>query len=160
MPRTPSAGGNTDQRHHGAARTLSAQLRDDREPLRGTAPAQTGRPHATLAPALMIFPVGNISGLYSTLPPLLNGQRVVLLERFNVAEWHDHLLRFRPAAGGLPPAAIQMVLDADIPRADLGCLRGSVRGRRLLIPQSTGPLRSAMACPSCCPTAPPSSEGR
>jgi acyl-coenzyme A synthetase/AMP-(fatty) acid ligase len=89
---------------------------------------------ASLPPALMYFPVGNISGLYSTLPPLLRGQRVVLLERFNVAEWHDHLLRFRPAAGGLPPAAIQMVLDANIPPADLSCLRSLGAGAAPLDP--------------------------
>src|SRR5262249_5509207 len=34
-------------------------------------------------PAIMFFPVGNISGFHSTLPPLLKGQRAVLLERFN-----------------------------------------------------------------------------
>ena len=76
----------------------------------------------SLPPALLMFPVSNISGLYSTLPPLLNGQRCVLLERFTVPGWHDHLVRFRPQTSGLPPAGIQMVLDADIPPADLACL--------------------------------------
>jgi acyl-coenzyme A synthetase/AMP-(fatty) acid ligase len=74
-------------------------------------------------PTLLFFPLGNISGLYSTLPPLLKGQRAVLLERFSVAGWHDHLLRFRPEVSGLPPAGVQMVMDADIPRADLACIR-------------------------------------
>lgn len=78
---------------------------------------------AQLPPALMFFPVGNISGFHSTLPPLLKGQRAVLLEKFSVAGWHDHLVRFRPAAGGMPPAGIQMVLDADLPRADFASLR-------------------------------------
>lgn len=74
-------------------------------------------------PTLLYFPLANITGLYSTLPPLLRGQRAVLLERFSVAGWHDHLVRYRPEAGGLPPAGVQMVLDANIPRADLACLR-------------------------------------
>jgi acyl-coenzyme A synthetase/AMP-(fatty) acid ligase len=78
---------------------------------------------ATAAPFLMFFPVGNISGLHSTLPPLLKGQRLFLMERFNVAEWHDHLIRFRPMAGGLPPAGVQMVLDANLPREDFSSVR-------------------------------------
>jgi long-chain acyl-CoA synthetase len=74
-------------------------------------------------PTLLFFPLGNISGIYSTLPALLRGQRAVLLERFTVAGWHDHLVRYRPQASGLPPASVQMVLNAGIPPADLACLR-------------------------------------
>jgi acyl-coenzyme A synthetase/AMP-(fatty) acid ligase len=76
-----------------------------------------------LPPTLLFFPVGNISGIYSTLPPLLKGQRAILLERFSVAGWHDYIVRFRPAATGLPPAGVQMVLDAGIAPADLACIR-------------------------------------
>lgn len=83
---------------------------------------QSGDP-TELPPALMFFPVGNISGFHSTLPPLLKGQRAILLEKFSVAGWHDHLVRFRPTAGGMPPAGIQMVLDANLPREDFSCLR-------------------------------------
>jgi long-chain acyl-CoA synthetase len=78
---------------------------------------------AAAPPVLLFFPFANISGLYSLLPPLLKGQRAVLLERFSVGAWHQYLLRHRPEASGLPPAGVQMVLDADIPRADLACLR-------------------------------------
>ncbi len=83
---------------------------------------QVGDP-AELPPALLMFPVGNISGLYSTLPPLLTGQRAVLLEKFTVADWHDYVLRFRPIMSGMPPAGIQMVLDANIPSGDLSSLQ-------------------------------------
>ena len=83
---------------------------------------QAGDP-AQLPPTIMFFPVGNISGFHSTLPPLLKGQRALLLEKFSVEGWHDHLVRFRPAAGGLPPVGVQMVLDADLPREDFACLR-------------------------------------
>ena len=100
----------------------------------GTLPANPNADYAALAPTLLMFPVSNISGLYSTLPALLNGQRIVLLERFTVAGWHDHLLRFRPQASGLPPAGIQMVLDAGIPPADLACLSGIGTGAAPLDP--------------------------
>lgn len=74
-------------------------------------------------PVLLMFPVSNISGLYTALPALLKGQRVLLLERFTVSGWRDHLVRYRPTVSGLPPAGVQMVLDADIPASDLSCLR-------------------------------------
>ncbi len=76
-----------------------------------------------VAPTLLFFPLGNISGIYSTLPVLLKGQRATLLERFSVAGWHEHLLRYRPEASGFPPAGVQMILDADIPPEDLSCIR-------------------------------------
>ena len=74
-------------------------------------------------PTLLFFPLSNISGIYSTLPALLKGQRAVLLERFNIPGWHDHLMRYRPEASGMPPAGVQMLLDANIPREDLSCIR-------------------------------------
>ena len=37
--------------------------------------------------------------------------------------WHDYVLRYRPTAFGLPPAGVQMLLDADIPKADLASIR-------------------------------------
>jgi len=87
-----------------------------------------------LPPALLMFPVSNISGLYSALPPLLAGQRGILLERFTVEGWHDHLLRFRPQVSGMPPAGVQMILDADIPPADLACLTAIGTGAAPLDP--------------------------
>ncbi|MGO9932590.1 MAG: class I adenylate-forming enzyme family protein [Steroidobacteraceae bacterium] len=76
-----------------------------------------------LPPALLYFPLGNISGIYTTLPPLLKGLRIILLDKFTVRAWHDYVLRYRPTAFGLPPAGVQMLLDADIPKADLASIR-------------------------------------
>jgi long-chain acyl-CoA synthetase len=78
---------------------------------------------AQLPPALLYFPLGNISGLYTTLPPLLKGLRIVLLDKFSVRAWHDYVLRYRPTAFGLPPAGVQMLLNANIPKADLASIR-------------------------------------
>jgi long-chain acyl-CoA synthetase len=74
-------------------------------------------------PALLYFPLGNISGIYTTLPPLLKGLRIILLDKFTVRAWHEYVLRYRPTAFGLPPAGVQMLLDADIPKADLASIR-------------------------------------
>lgn len=89
---------------------------------------------APVPPALLMFPVSNISGLYSTLPPLLQGQGAVLLERFTVSGWHDYVRRFRPQFSGMPPAGVQMLLEADIPPEDLACLQGLGTGAAPLDP--------------------------
>lgn len=87
-----------------------------------------------LPPVLFLMPLGNISGIYSTLPALLKGQRAVLLEKFTVAGWHDHAVRHRPQVSGLPPAGVQMILDADIPPADLASIRVLGTGAAALDP--------------------------
>jgi long-chain acyl-CoA synthetase len=85
-------------------------------------------------PLFSYYPLGNISGLYGVLPPLLRGHRVVLVERFSVDEWLRHLRRYRPARASLPPAGFQMVLDADVPREDLAGLRSIATGAAPLDP--------------------------
>jgi long-chain acyl-CoA synthetase len=87
-----------------------------------------------LPPALLYFPLGNISGIYTTLPPLLKGLRIILLDKFTVRAWHDYVLRYRPSAFGLPPAGVQMVLDAAIPKADLASIRTLSTGAAPLDP--------------------------
>jgi acyl-coenzyme A synthetase/AMP-(fatty) acid ligase len=76
-----------------------------------------------IPPMTLFFPLGNISGVYSTIPTMLRGRRAELWDRFTVAAWHQHVLRYRPELGGVPPAGVQMVLDANIPKADLACMR-------------------------------------
>jgi acyl-coenzyme A synthetase/AMP-(fatty) acid ligase len=95
-------------RHHVGVQMLTSS--EDSDPL--------GMP-----PMPLFFPLGNISGVYSTLPALLRGRRAQLWDRFSVAAWHDHVLRYRPELTGLPPAGVQMVLDANIPPADLASIR-------------------------------------
>ena len=73
-------------------------------------------------PFLMSFPIGNISGIYSVAASLLRGKRVVLLDRFSVEKWRDFVVRYRPKAGGAPPAAVAMIIDADLPTEDLSSL--------------------------------------
>ncbi len=89
------------------------------EPL--TSGESSDPPH--MPPMPLFFPLGNISGIYSTLPALLRGRRAQLWDRFTVAAWHDHVLRYRPELTGMPPAGVQMVLDANIPPADLASIR-------------------------------------
>jgi long-chain acyl-CoA synthetase len=78
---------------------------------------------ATMPPVLLFFPIGNITGIYSTVPTLIQGMRIVLLERFTLAGWRDHVRRFQPPQAGLPAAGVQMLLDADLPREELACIK-------------------------------------
>jgi acyl-CoA synthetase (AMP-forming)/AMP-acid ligase II len=99
----------------------------------GTGPA--GSDSAAEPPPFLLFmPLGNISGVYTTIPVMLKGQRAVLLERFTVSAWHEHVLRYRPRISGLPPAGVQMVLDAGIPPADLASIRSLGTGAAPLDP--------------------------
>lgn len=70
-------------------------------------------------PALLYYPLGNISGLFSILPALLGGHKLIVHDRFTVQAWRDYIVRYRPVASGTPAAAVQMILDADIPAEDL-----------------------------------------
>jgi len=74
------------------------------------------------APALMVHPLGNIAGLAYIAPPVVYGQRIVLLEKFAAQEWAEAVRVYRPTRTALPPAALQMVLDAAIPRSALQSL--------------------------------------
>ncbi|SEP89664.1 Acyl-CoA synthetase (AMP-forming)/AMP-acid ligase II [Solimonas aquatica] len=75
------------------------------------------------APALLFFPIGNITGIYAMLPALLRGQRALLLERFSLDAWRAYVREYQPTMGGGPPAVIQMILDAQPPREELGPMR-------------------------------------
>ena len=89
---------------------------------------------ANAPPFLLYFSLGNISGLYSTLPMLVRGQRLVLLERFGIAAWHDYVLRYRPVHSGVPPSFVQQILDAAIPREDLASIKAMGIGAAPLDP--------------------------
>ncbi|MBV1917002.1 MAG: long-chain fatty acid--CoA ligase [Sphingomonadaceae bacterium] len=67
------------------------------------------------AAQIMAAPLGNITGLSYAMPPLLNGQPLVLLDKFSPEEWAGAVREFRPTRGALPPAGIRMMLDSDVP---------------------------------------------
>ncbi len=88
----------------------------------------TKRPPLTGAAGLVTLPIVHISGLWSLLQSLVGARPVVMLERFTVESWHAAVMEHKPVLVGLPPAAIQSVLDAGIPAADLASLRAVTAG--------------------------------
>ena len=85
-------------------------------------------------PQILYMPIGNISGIYTTIPTFLRGHRAVLLDRFRIDLWRDFLARHQPKVTGLPPAGVQMVLDADIPKEELSGLMAIGTGAAPLDP--------------------------
>lgn len=86
------------------------------------------------APALLYFPIGNITGIHTTVPPLVKGQCIVLLEKFDLREWHRYVKEYRPRTSGIPPAAMGQLLDAGIPPEDLESLQSMGSGAAPLDP--------------------------
>jgi long-chain acyl-CoA synthetase len=89
---------------------------------------------ASMPPAFLYYPLGNISGIYSVLPGMIRGHRLVVVERFSVAAWRSHIRRYRPERASLPPAGVQMVLDADLSAEDLAGVRSIASGAAPLDP--------------------------
>jgi long-chain acyl-CoA synthetase len=86
-------------------------------------------------PALLYYPLGNISGLFGILPALLNGYKLLVEDRFTVQAWRDYIVEYQPPASGTPAAAVQMILDADIPKEDLASLQFFSTGAAPLDPR-------------------------
>lgn len=74
-------------------------------------------------PFLFSFPIGNISGMYSTCGSFLRGRRTLLVDRFTVEAWVDYVKRWHVTQGGAPPAAVSMILDKKIPKEDLASIQ-------------------------------------
>lgn len=113
---------------------ISYRLLEDHFLASPLARRQVADPQAAI-PFLLYFPIGNITGLYSTLPMLVRGQRVMLLERFTLDGWLDHVRRYRPAHAGLPAPCVRQLLDADVDPADLASLRAIGTGAAPLDPE-------------------------
>lgn len=77
---------------------------------------------SAMAPVFQYLSFSTITGLYLVLPTLLQGIRITLVDRFNLPEWHKWVVRHRPLMAGLPPPAIQMIMEAGLPAEDLSSL--------------------------------------
>lgn len=87
--------------------------------------------------AIINSPLVHVAGLFRVLQCVTDGRSFALLERFTVAGWLDAVRRHRPATASLVPAALRMVLEADVDPSDLRSIRSVVSG--------TAPLSAADA---------------
>ncbi len=88
----------------------------------------------TSIPVLFYYPLANISGAMTLLPPFLAGRSIVLLDRFDVHRWRDFTVRYQLERANLPPAGFGMILDAGIPPEDLASVRIASTGSAALDP--------------------------
>jgi acyl-CoA synthetase (AMP-forming)/AMP-acid ligase II len=73
-------------------------------------------------------PMVHLGGLFRVLTAVNDGRAFCLLERFRVEEWADAVRRHHPRTVSLVPAALRMVLDADLDRADFASVQSVVCG--------------------------------
>lgn len=99
--------------------------------------AESGQPFdcADERPELLFFPIGNITGLHTSIAPLIKGVPIVLLSKFDLDAWLDYVRTYRPERAGIPPAAMQALLDRNVPKADLASLKTMGSGAAPLSPE-------------------------
>jgi len=97
--------------------------------------------------AIVNAPLVHVGGLWRTLLNLGDGRRIALLERFRVEPWLDLVRRHQPKTVSLVPAALKMVLDADIDPKELASLKSVVSGTAPLPPEHADAFEEKFGVP-------------
>lgn len=84
--------------------------------------------------AIINAPLVHVSGIFRTLQCVVDGRSFCLLDRFRVDAWLDAVRRHQPRTASLVPAALRMVLAADVAPAELASLQSIVCGTAPLDP--------------------------
>lgn len=74
-------------------------------------------------PELVYWPLGGIGGVCQLITGVYVGKRMVLMERFSVSAWVDAVKTHGLQRVGVQPAVVRMLLEADLPAADLASLQ-------------------------------------
>lgn len=96
---------------------------------------------STLPPFLSVLPLGNIGGIYGSLPAMLLGVRIMVGERFTFEKWLDYTKRYPSPVSVLPPAGVRMLLDSNVTREDLDGVKYFVCGAAPVDPASIDAVR-------------------
>jgi acyl-CoA synthetase (AMP-forming)/AMP-acid ligase II len=109
----------------------------------------TGAARAELRPGVAIVnaPLAHVGGLFRVLQCVADGRSFALLERFTVEGWLDAVRRHRPKTTSLVPAALRMVLAADVDPEDLSSLRSVISGTAPLDPADADAFLRAYGVP-------------
>ncbi len=95
-----------------------------------------GTAHADDPPELMYWPLGGIGGVCQLVTGAYVGKPIALLEKFSVDEWVRVVKTYGIRRCGLQPAAVRMLLDADLPADDLASLDFVISASGPLDPQT------------------------
>ncbi len=83
---------------------------------------------------LIINPVTHIGGIYGVIGAMMAGRRICLVERFSVEAWAHAVVRHRPKVAPAVPAALRMLLEADLPAETFSSLSALISGTAPLDP--------------------------
>ena len=97
--------------------------------------------------AVVNSPLVHLGGLFRVLQCIADGRSFALLERFTVEGWVDAVRRHRPATASLVPAALRMVLEADVDPRDLSSVRSVVSGTAPLSPDDADAFTAKYGIP-------------
>jgi acyl-CoA synthetase (AMP-forming)/AMP-acid ligase II len=97
--------------------------------------------------AIVNSPLVHLGGLFRVLQCVNDGRSFSLLERFTVDGWLDAVRRHRPKTVSLVPAALRMVLEADVDPALLGSVRSVVSGTAPLSPDDADAFTAKYGIP-------------
>ena len=97
--------------------------------------------------AIVNSPLVHLGGLFRVLQCVNDGRSFCLLERFTVDGWSDAVRRHRPATASLVPAALRMVLEADLDPDDLSSIRSVVSGTAPLDPDDADAFTAKYGIP-------------
>jgi len=81
-----------------------------------------------------VWPLGGVGGMCLLTASAATGTPLVLIERFSVDALVGAIKRHRPPTIGLPPTAISMILDANVPAEDLETITSVSGGSAYLDP--------------------------
>jgi len=93
------------------------------EPERSAPPTELRR-----GVAIVNAPLVHIGGVFRILQCVCEARPFALLDRFELEQWADAVLRHRPRAVSLVPAALRTVLHSDLTRDDLASVRAVTSG--------------------------------
>jgi long-chain acyl-CoA synthetase len=95
-----------------------------------------GEPTLKSGPAIVYPPLVHIGGIFGVALAFCEPRPIALLERFDLPKWLTLVRRYRPKFASLVPAAIHMILEANVPREDLTSLL-AVRAGTAALDQET-----------------------
>jgi acyl-CoA synthetase (AMP-forming)/AMP-acid ligase II len=74
-------------------------------------------------PGYVLFPLSNISGIYTWLTVAVGRSNGILAEKFDLGEWVAFVRKHKPVTAILPPAGLRMILDQNVSKDEIGSLR-------------------------------------
>jgi len=105
------------------------------------------KPRLRSGVAIINAPLVHVSGAFRVLLSMTDGRSIALLERFRVDDWLDLVKRHQPKSVSLVPAALRMVLEAQLDPADLACIKAVISGTAPLPPEDIDAFEQRYAVP-------------